>query len=366
MRILEVISNLHPVGGGETFAVNFSRCAQDLSTLKTVILYKKHTEMFIERLKEKNVDFIFLNKQKHFDLKNAKELAHIINSFKPDIIHTENNALIPVYLAFRYVKKKDRPLVFHTMHLAPQYECSNRIVRFLYKRILHKQNFIPVAITESLAKQSESFYKLSCVPFVENGVDLSRIPSSKNNFSQRKYDLVVVGRFSYEKNYEFLVETLSEIKKNHKDFKAAFIGGGELFDQMKKLAIDKEASFIEFMGTMPNPGSILVNSKIVALGSRFEANPLSLLEGMAAGCVAVSSNVGGVSNIVKEDNGFLFELNDKRNFINIVEKILEKPGDFEEMSQNNIEYAKRFSMENCIKKYLDLFEKYLNNDLTTI
>ena len=86
MRILEVISNLHPVGGGETFAVNFSRCAQDLSTLKTVILYKKHTEMFIERLKEKNVDFIFLNKQNSplyytqiFIFLKARETYHIVN-----------------------------------------------------------------------------------------------------------------------------------------------------------------------------------------------------------------------------------------------------------------------------------------------
>ena len=359
MRILEVISNLYPVGGGETFAVNFSRCAHDVSTLKTVILYKAHNPMFIERLKEKSVDYLFLDKQKRFDLKNAKELAKIIADFKPDVIHSENNALIPIYLALKHFKKKDRPFVFHTMHLAPKDECSNRIVKYFFRKILHKPNFIPVAITELLARESEKFYKVPFVPYVENGVDLSRIPESKNNLANREYDVVVIGRFSYQKNHEFLIESFVELQKRYKKLKVAFIGGGELFDQMKALVKSKGADYIKFMGTMPNPGVVLVNSKIIALGSRFEANPLSLLEGMAAGCVVVSSDVGGVRNIIKKENGFLFELNDKDKFIEIIQNILENPQIFEEMSRYNIEYCQRFSMENCVQNYINLFNKYL-------
>lgn len=360
MKVLEVISNLYPVGGGETFAVNFSIYAHDKTILKTVILYKKHNPMFIERLKAKGVDFIFLDKKSRFDLKNAKEIAEIIKSFKPDVIHTENNALIPVYLALRHLKKKDRPLVFHTMHLAPEDECSNPIVKFLFKRILRKKKIVPVAITEILSKKSEKFYKIPFVPYVENGVDLSRIPLPSIDLTKRKYDVVVIGRFSYQKNHEFLVESFAEIKKRKNDFKAAFIGDGELFDDMKKLALAKGAGFIDFLGVMTNPGTILIDSKIIALGSRFEANPLSLLEGMAAGCIVVSSDVGGIKNIIKKNNGFLFELNDQKAFVGIVEKILEKPVNFIQMSKNNIEYSKQFSMENCVNNYLLLFNRYLS------
>ena len=358
MKILEVISNLNPVGGGETFAVNFSRSINDISELKVVILYKKHNQMFIDRLREKNIDFVFLSKKKHFDLKNAKQLREIILSFKPDYIHTENNALIPTYLALKKIKKKERPLVFHTMHLAPEDECSNKIVKYFYKRIFHKKNFVPVAITSSLAKDSQFFYKLKSVPYVENGVDLSKIQNPSLQLKKRKYDVAVIGRFTYQKNHEFLIDCFAEIKKNNPKFTAAFIGGGELFDQMKELAIQKGADFIEFMGTMPNPSVVLANTKIIALGSRFEANPLSLLEGMAAGCVVVSSNVGGVKNIIRKDNGFLFELNDKKAFISIVENIISNPETFEKMHENNIVYSKRFSMEECVRKYVSLFESF--------
>lgn len=357
MKVLEVISNLLPIGGGETFAVNFSCCMNDICELKVIILYKEYTQMFIDRLNEKNIDYVILDKQKHFDLKNAKEIRKIIKEFKPDVVHTENNALIPAFLAIRKLKKKDRPIVYHTLHLIPQEECSNRLVRVLYKHIFKKKNYIPVAITESLAAETKKYFKASNVPFVENGVDLTRIPRPTKVLERRSYDITVIGRFSYPKNYEFLINAFSLIQKSKRDFKVALIGNGELFNSMKKLANDLDADFIEFMGTMPNPGNILVDTKIIALGSRYEANPLSLIEGMAAGCIVISSDVGGVKNIIKPDNGFLFEVNDTETFVKKVLDILNNIDSYNSMSKNNIQYSKNFSIEKCAAKYLELFRK---------
>ena len=357
MKILEIISNLKPIGGGETFAVNISRSFNKFAELKVVILYKDYSQMFIDRLDEMNIDYVILDKQKHFDKKNAKEIAKIIEEFKPDVIHTENNALIPAYLALKHFKRTDRPYVFHTMHLAPIDECSNRLVKLLYRHIFRKNGFIPVAITEKLARESERFYHLKEVPFVENGIDLSRF----NNYlplKDRQYDLVVLARFSYQKNHEFLIRTLKQVKNHFPHFRAAFVGGGELFDQMKELANSSGAGFIEFTGVMSNTAPILMNSKIIALGSRFEANPLSLLEGMAAGCIVISSDVGGIKNIIKEDNGFLFELDDDKAFINYVVDVLQNLKNYQAMSENNVKYSTKFSMDECAKKYIQLFEHF--------
>ena len=359
MRILEVISSLKPIGGGETFAVNISRSFHKFAELKVVILYKEYSQMFVDRLKEKNIDFVFLNKQKHFDKKNAKEIAKIIKEFNPDAIHTENNALIPVYLALKYIKKSDRPYVFHTMHLAPVDECSNKLVKILYRHILKQKGFVPVAITESLSNESKSFYQLKNVPFVENGIDLERFNFYKP-LKERLYDLVVLARFSYQKNHEFLIRTLAKVKKDFPDLKVAFVGGGELFDEMKILAQNNDAGFIEFKGIMSDTSKIVSDSKIIALGSRFEANPLSLLEGMAAGCIVISSNVGGIKNIVHSENGYLFELDDDEAFIKYVEYVLNNIKQHEKMSLDNKEYSKQFSMDDCAQKYIALFKKYCN------
>ena len=209
-----------------------------------------------------------------------------------------------------------------------------------------------------MAEKSKKFYKLKTVPYVENGVDLSRMTGDKS-LSNRKYDVAVIGRFTYQKNHEFLIKAFAKIHNSIPNFKVALIGGGELFENMQNLSKSLNCDFVDFLGTMPNPGIILDDSKIVALGSRFEANPLSLLEGMAAGCIVVSSNVGGISNIIKNDNGYLFELDDEETFVNIVVNILNNIGDFEAMSKNNINYSKNFSMEKCAQNYLNVFESYL-------
>ncbi len=358
MKVLEVISTLEPTGGAETFAVNFSRELRQISDLKVVVLYQKHKSYFEEKIKEADIDLVFLNKKKRFDLKNAKELRNIIKEFKPDVIHTENNALIPVYLALRNIKKSHLPKVFHTMHLKAEEETSNKIVRFLFKSIFKNPNYIPVAITETLSNESKAFYKNPFVPYVNNGVSLEPFRNDKP-LKLRKYDIVVVGRFAREKNHFFVVSCFIELKKKLPNIQISLVGGGELLDDVKKFVSDNDAQdFIHFTGILNSPAEIVKESKIIALGSLFEANPLSLLEGMSAGCIVVSSNVGGVADIINEgQNGFLFESGDREKFVDILNKVLSNIDSYQDMSDFNVKYSDQFSMRECAKKYYDLFEE---------
>jgi len=360
MKVLEIISSLDPTGGAETFAVNFSIEMQHISDLKVVVLYRKHKDYFEEKLKENNVDYIFLNKAKRFDLKNVKELRQIIKEYKPDVIHTENNALIPTFLALRMLKKAQRPNVFHTMHLKAEDETSSKIVRILFKHIFKKPNFIPVAITKSLAIESQNFYKVNYVPYVENGVSLEPFRTDKPLIS-RTYDVVVVGRFAPQKNHFFVVSSFLELKKKIPNLRVALVGGGELLDDVKKYVSDNNAQdFINFTGILNSPADIVNDSKIIALGSLFEANPLSLLEGMSAGCIVVSSNVGGVADIIKEGkNGFLFNSGDKDKFVEILSEILSNVENYQNMSGFNVDYSNKFSMKECARKYSELFGENL-------
>ena len=332
MKVLEVINSLGPTGGGETFAVNFTREMSLIADTRVVVLRNNNKEHFLNRIKERNIDLTILNRNKHIDLKNAKELRNIIKDFKPDFIHTENNALIPVYFALLGLKRKERPLVFHTMHLAPEDECSNKYVRIMYKHILKKKKYIPVAITKKLSIDSSKYYKVKNVPYVENGVDLDPFNSTKP-LVDRKYDIVVVGRFAYQKNHAFLIPAFAKLAKEHPSLKVALVGGGELFDEMKQLASSLGAdNNIDFLGILNSPADIVNDSKIIVLGSHFEANPLSLLEGMGAGCVVVSTNVGGVADIIKEpNNGYLFEVNDEKRFLDLLSKILNNVGEYEKV-----------------------------------
>lgn len=358
MKILEVIGSLGPTGGGETFAVNIAREFQTLATLKVVILHDNNKKYFIERLKEKGIEPVILHKKGHFDSENTKKLRQIILDFEPDVIHTENNALISTYFALRKTKFKRRIRVYHTLHLDPEKECEMFLVRALYKHIFKKQNYIPVAITKELSRQTSRYFGGIDVPFVNNGVDLTPFHSEKR-LSERKYDIVVVGRFSPQKNHPFLLKVFSKLKEKAPYLKVALVGGGELFDNIKAMAKELGMdNYIDFMGVLDSPAEIVNDSKVIALGSLFEANPLSLIEGMSSGCVVVSSRVGGIADIVHDpENGFLFEMNDEAKMVELLTNILKNVKRFEVVSKFNASYAQQFSISKCAQEYIDLFLK---------
>lgn len=359
MKVLEVISSLAPTGGGETFAVNLSCELSSRVDLAVVVLHRNNKSFFINRLKEKGIEPIILNKKGHLDSKNIKQLRKLILNFKPDVIHTENNAIISTYLALNKTKLKHKINVFHTMHLLPEKECNNFVLRFLYKHIFKKSNFIPVGITEQLANISKVFYKRNNVPFVNNGSNLENFKNNKE-LQKRKYDVVVVGRFSREKNHRFLLNSFKELSKTHPNVKIALVGGGELFEDIKKLSSElKLDSYVEFKGVMSDPSSIVNDSKIITLGSLYEANPLTLIEGMSSGCIVVANAVGGIPEIVKDKkNGFLYNTNDMKSYVTILCNVLDNIDEFTEMSECNSKYAQNYSMKNCAKEYLNLFNSY--------
>jgi len=359
MRVLEVISSLAPTGGGETFAVNLSRELSSRVELSVVILHQNNKTYFINRLKEKGIEPIVLNKKGHLDPKTTNQLKNIILDFKPDVIHTENNAIISTYLALNKTKLKYKINVFHTMHLIPEKECNNFVLRFLYKHIFKKSNFIPVGITEQLANISKVFYKRNNVPFVNNGSNLENFKNIKE-LQKRKYDVVVVGRFSKEKNHCFLLNSFKELSKTHPNVKIALVGGGELFEDIKKLSSElKLDSYVEFKGVMSDPSSIVNDSKIITLGSLYEANPLTLIEGMSSGCIVVANAVGGIPEIVKDKkNGFLYNTNGMKSYVTFLSNVLDNIDEFTEMSKCNSKYAQNYSMKNCVKEYLNLFNSY--------
>ena len=361
MKVLEVISSLELFGGGEAFAVNFSRELSSLVDLKVVILHKNNQSFFIDRLNKKGIEPVIFDKKGHVDLKNVKQLKDIIESFKPDVIHTETNALISTFLALKRTKYKNNVFVFHTMHLVPEKECNNLLVRIMYKHIFKKQNYIPVAITEKLSTISSNYYKKSFVPVVYNGTDLENY-SNNIPLADRKFDVTVVGRFSPEKNHQFLIHSFVELIKNIPNLKIAFVGDGPLLQDMKKLSNDLNVhKNIVFKGALIDPSEVVNDSKIIALGSFYEANPLSLIEGMASGCIVVSSNVGGVSDIVKNKNGFLYDVNNQKEFVDILKTILSDVKSFDYISSYNCLDSLNYSMKKCVCNYFALFNKQFKN-----
>lgn len=89
------------------------------------------------------------------------------------------------------------------------------------------------------------------------------------------------------------------------------VGDGELKQnieyRIKKYNIDDK---VVLVGNVSNVNYYLSNADIFVLSSDYEGLPLSILEAMASGLPIISTNVGGVADIVT-NNGILVSAKDK-------------------------------------------------------
>jgi glycosyltransferase involved in cell wall biosynthesis len=114
----------------------------------------------------------------------------------------------------------------------------------------------------------------------------------------KKIYIVFVGRLTHIKRPDRLIEISSELKNNFPNVHILVAGAGELFDTTKTQSESKDLP-ITFYGWRNDIARILSASDIAILCSDNEGIPLTLIQAAQSGLPIVSTDVGSVSDIVK-------------------------------------------------------------------
>ena len=130
---------------------------------------------------------------------------------------------------------------------------------------------------------------------------------------KKKYDVLFAGTFRNLKGPDRVLRILAILKKDFPSIKACFIGTGYLSQTCVELSEQLGIyGNVLFTGYVEDPSFYFQQSKILAMPSRSEGLPTSMLEAMACGCVPVVSNVGNIKDTaIHNDNAFL--VNDYRD-----------------------------------------------------
>lgn len=133
---------------------------------------------------------------------------------------------------------------------------------------------------------------------IHNAIDVDKFAFNVQKRKQLREDLGLgegivignVGRFSYQKNQEFLIPVLTEILEKRSDARLVFVGDGESIDEIKKLAQTYQVEEnVLFLGARGDVHELLSAFDVFVLPSRYEGLPVSLVEAQASGlygCVA--------------------------------------------------------------------------------
>lgn len=352
IKIVEIIPILSIRRGAETFFANLCTelCKRKEVKLSIILLYDEIDESFKEQLKNLSIKIYFCHKHKGIDFKASKLFRKILREINPDVIHTHNCCLFTYFLAFGFKRQKWN--YFHTCHSVPSNEAT--ALEHKFRKIFAKKHLMTnIAISSAIQKEFAKKYKVEDIKKVVNG-----IPLKEQKDIKKTYDFINVANFDKVKNHDLLLKSFAKVVAFNKDLLLVLVGKGNELNRIKLLVkdlnIDKN---VIFTGQVSDVSFYLSKARCFVLSSNFEGLPISLLEAMNFGLPIISTNVGGVSEIIKEKNGILVEPNNVDALYNAMLKIITNKELEDNFKRNNLLEIKNYTIEACANEYLKIFKE---------
>ena len=191
------------------------------------------------------------------------------------------------------------------------------------------------------------------------GVDFSRFGNGERESFRRELglkeeDLLMLfpGEFSGRKNQAFLIEAMSDLPEN---LYLGLPGEGKCLEACRELA--KRAGVgdrVFFPGQVKDLGGWYAAADICVSSSRYEGLPFNVMEGMFAGKPVVASRVKGHTDLVTDGvGGFLYDWNDRREYIAGICKLAENRDLRERMGAENRALVLRYGRERVFREVMD-------------
>ena len=195
---------------------------------------------------------------------------------------------------------------------------------------------------------------------IPNGIDLT---AYQKNFDidkkkielnlMNKFNICTIGRFSYQKNPEYLLEVFYELSQIRKDVDLVWCGKGELEEKIRErirqLELDER---VHLLGARNDIPEILGCSSVFLLPSRFEGLGIVLVEAQAAKLPCIMSDV-----IPEEvDCGLCLPISLEQSpeyWAEQISKLLDGKMSFE----LNTRKLNQYSIEHMVKMMEEVFEQ---------
>lgn len=363
MKIVQLIYSLCS-GGAERFVVSLSNELAAMGHEVTVCMLlseQKSEYLFNRQYLSSKVRFVALNFEKGLTFKKIKCVENFLLSIQPNVVHCHLNVVPYIYA----LSLKSKNITFlHTLHNVAEKTTNGGFQRIINKWLYRKGYIVPVTISEMCKQSYINFYNLPSPPCIDNGCEVfdkslaykdvvSEVESYKSNAETKVF--IHVARFHPQKNQSLLIDAFNELYIRGEDFTLLVIGDG-FTDELKSKACEK----IHFLGLKSNVSDYLYCSDAFCMTSSYEGLPISLLEAMSCGVFPICTNVGGIPDVIPNDTiGLLSEVN-LHSYVATIQKFLSLSWKKDKIIEL---YDKRFSMEACACRYLDIYSQRHNPKL---
>ena len=352
IKLLTILVGL-AMGGAEHMAYELIRSI-DRSTFEPIVLctgIKLNTPLEAEMEKICQVEY-FGHKGKITPLAMLS-IMRKISSINPDIVHAHMGG---VSFAIPWTGIHNRPLVI-TVHTEPEKAFSKNNEKQV-RRALKRKNFRLVAVSKDNYEKVSEYYAIKDrrICLINNGINLGRYKRDKH----QGFAFINVARQDENKNQAAIMRAFERIHARYSETKLYLIGDGPCHGELIRERDEKnlqEAVIIP--GQTSKPEMFYALADVYVQSSHREAMPLSVLEAMAAGLPIISTDVGGLKDVVCE-NGFLVMDNNDELLYDAMLLILNQGAEaYKLMSEKSKEIAANYSSEVMANQYVDLYRSII-------
>ena len=264
------------------------------------------------------------------------KIKQLIRDFQPDIVHTHAAKAGAVgRLAAAHMKV---PVIVHTFHGHVFHSYFGAARTAFYKgieRYLARRSTRIIAISEKQRSELVDEHRIAPadkVSVIPLGFDLSKFQAdqaTKRQLFRRMYNVAddeiaigIIGRLVPVKNHDLFLRAIKDVtERSGRKVRAFIVGDGEergfLEQRVKELGIPSIAGpqlngagfsatndrpldrvALTFTSWIKEVDIVNAGLDVVVLTSLNEGTPVSLIEAQAANRPVVSTNVGGIENVV--------------------------------------------------------------------
>ena len=318
-----------------------------------------------------------------------RKVKRIIRDFKPDIVHTHAAKAGAIGRQAAYDLKV--PAIVHTFHGHVFHSYFGNLKTEFYKSVernMAKKSSAIVAISEIQKKELSEIHRIceaEKTHVIPLGFDLSRFRTDMEkkrsefrdefNLSEDEVAIGIIGRLVPIKNHHLFVSVAKQVLDKYSGKVRFFIvGDGELRTELEhhctqigmKFNVTAEVRTNEapltFCSWRTDIDRINAGLDIIALTSKNEGTPVSLIEAQASGKPVVATDVGGTRNVVSDSvSGFVVKPESEAEMVSSILKLAESRALREKFGNSGRSIvSSKYHYNRLVNDMDELYEKLLN------
>lgn len=291
----------------------------------------------------------------------------LLTDRKIKIVHIHGAAkgsLVRKYFMFflsRYVFRRKVIYHSHGSELSVFYHGSGKFVKRWIASFFENTDEI-VCLSRQWADFFSENFNVKKLTVLENIVEEQPDLAAPKKQSS-VLNLLFLGAIGDRKGIFDLLKGITRHKDRLKGKLLLTIGGN---GETKKLLeyIDKHQldDLVKFEGWVSGEqkAKLLAETDVYILPSYNEGLPLSILEAMSYGKAIISTNVGGIPEVVKEPaNGFVVSPGDEEMMIKRIAQLIDEPQLVQSMGENSIKLVEPYYSKNVITKLNTIYQELM-------